>query len=100
MSDINDTKEQRYEPPSSDIINWDNPAERFRLAETVGTEEYNRLFEEHFKQSIVCSVNGYGIRPVNSRFGRLFAIVGTTRAFSDLEEAKAYAASLPAGGKA
>jgi hypothetical protein len=42
-------------------MNWDDPAERLALIERVGADEYNRLFKEHRRSSVVATVNGYGI---------------------------------------
>jgi hypothetical protein len=76
-------------------MNWDSPEERFRLVERVGHAEYNRLHEEHLKESTMATVNGYRIRPVGSRFGRLFFIQGANVAYQTLEIAKEEAAKLP-----
>ena len=75
-------------------MNWDNPEERLALAERVGTEEYNRRLLEHLDSLIVATVKGRAIRPVNSPFGRLFAVGGTKHAFSTVEEAVRYAEGL------
>ena len=72
-------------------MNWDDPAERLRLIERVGAEEYNRRFREQRQRSIVATVNGHDIWPVNCRFGRLFHVGGTNTAFATLKEAKAFA---------
>lgn len=66
-------------------MNWDNAEERARLIESVGPEEYNRKFAAHLKQTTVG-----GIRRVNTRFGLLFAVVGTDKAFSTLKQAEEY----------
>lgn len=81
-----------------DEINWDDPTQRAALAERVGPERYNALHAEHVARSSLAVVNGYRIRPINTQFGRLFQIVGTTRAEPTLERAKTYAASLEPGG--
>lgn len=72
-------------------MNWDNPEDRAALIERVGVEEYNRLHAEHRKASVVATVNGHDIRPVGSRFGRLFMVGDTGRAFSTQPEAEAFA---------
>jgi hypothetical protein len=74
-------------------INWDDPAARLELIERVGADEYNRLHAEHMKRQTVATVNGYGIRKVNTPYGQLFAVDGTTTtmAFRTLDEAEAYA---------
>jgi hypothetical protein len=76
-------------------MNWDDPTERFALIERVGHEEYNRLFAEHQKASVIATVAGHAIRPVGSRFGRLFAVGGTDRAFATQREAEQYARDNP-----
>jgi hypothetical protein len=78
-------------------INWDDPAARLALIEQVGHEEYNRLIKQHIEDSVVARVNGYAIRPVGTRFGRLYQVDDPDRvvAFRDHEEAERYAQSLP-----
>jgi hypothetical protein len=78
-------------------INWDDPAARFHLIERVGPAEYERLQAEHLKASTVAVVNGHAIRPVGSRFGRLFSVGSTGKAFSIQADAEAAAASEPPG---
>jgi hypothetical protein len=51
-------------------MNWDDPAARGRLIESVGVGEYNQLIQQHFKSTTVTVENGYPIRTVNTRFGR------------------------------
>lgn len=75
-------------------INWDDPVERAGLIERVGPTEYNRLFEEHRAKSVVAVENGYKIRPVPSRFGRLYQVDGTGKAFITLQEARTFAQGL------
>lgn len=75
-------------------INWDDPSQRLWAVERLGPEEYNRAFRAHLKASIIATVNGRDIRPVNtSRFGRLFHIDQLGIAFRTLDEAKAHAAT-------
>lgn len=76
-------------------MNWDSPEERFRLADRVGPEEYNRQHAAHLAASVLETVNGYPLRPVACRFGRLIAVGGTNAAFSDLDSARRHAESLP-----
>jgi hypothetical protein len=77
-------------------IDWDDPEARFRLIEQVGLEEYTRLHAEHVKRSTVASIAGHAIRPVNTeRFGRLFVVGDTGRAFSILPQAETYARKNP-----
>jgi hypothetical protein len=78
------------------MINWDDPEERFRLIERVGPCRYNELRAAHMRNSIVAEAGGHAIRPVNSeRFGRLFIVGDTGRAFSKLTSAEAYARENP-----
>jgi hypothetical protein len=72
-------------------MNWDDPAERLALIERVGVDEYNRLIQQHFKDSVVLTVNGHGIRPVQTRFGRLYQVGNTGTAFATLAEAEKFA---------
>jgi hypothetical protein len=76
-------------------INWNDPAERLGLIERVGSREYNRLFAEHVQTTTVSIVNGYGIRPVGSRFGRIYMVMGTRQGYATLPQAEAYARTLP-----
>ena len=73
------------------VINWNDPEERARLSERIGTKAYNEAFAKHIKQSTVATVGGHSIRPVGSRFGRLWQVGNTGRAFSTREKAEAYA---------
>lgn len=77
-------------------IDWDDPAARFGLIERVGVAEYNRLHEEHRRQTVIATVNGWDIRTVGSRFGRIFTVDGTGKGFSTQDEAEAYARTLAA----
>jgi len=79
-------------------INWDDPAERLALIERVGADEYNRLAQEHFRKTTVATEAGHNIRIVNTRFGQLFMVEGTDKAFSTLEEAKAFIKAQVEGG--
>lgn len=72
-------------------MNWDDPAERLALAERVGHEEYHRQLKQHLDASVVSRVGGHAIRPVNTRFGRLFHVGETDKAFGTQDEAEQYA---------
>ena len=77
-------------------MNWDDPAARAELIERVGPDEYNRLFEEHRKASVLAVVGGHEIRPAYSfRFGNLFMVGNTGVAFSYREDAEKYARENP-----
>jgi len=76
-------------------MNWDDPAARAALITAVGAPEFSRRFAEHRQKSVVSIVNGYKIYPVGSRWGRLYAMDGTDKAFQKLEDAEAHARTLP-----
>jgi len=76
-------------------MNWDDPAARLELMDRVGVDEYNRLFAEHVDRTTVATVAGRIIRPVNTRFGVLFEVRGTGKAFRTQEEAEQYARENP-----
>lgn len=79
-------------------MNWDDPAERFRLAMELGPANYNEQFRIHLEETTIGVVNGYPIRPVSGgRFGRLFAVDGTDKAFPTQPAAEAHAATLSPG---
>ena len=74
-------------------INWGDPKERSRLVEKIGLEAYNEAFIKYIEQSTVAIVAGHSIRPVWTRFGKLWLVGNTGRAFSTLEQAKIWAGS-------
>jgi hypothetical protein len=77
-------------------INWNDPAARFRLIEEVGPKRYNELKAEHMRASTVSTAGGHAIRMVHSsRFGRLFLVGETGRAFSKLAQAETHASKHP-----
>jgi hypothetical protein len=45
---------------------------------------------------VLATVGGHAIRPVQTRFGRLFAVGATGKAFSTRDQAEAFANSNPA----
>lgn len=79
-------------------MNWDDAKARFQLIEAVGVAEYNRLLRQHQKDSTVAVVNGYAIRPVGSRFGRIFMLDGTTTGFATQAAAEDCARRRPLPG--
>lgn len=88
-------------------MDWDDPAQRAKLIEAVyrgpiklpqfGPAEYNRQHAAHMADSVVSTVNGHPIRPVMSRFGRLYSVGATGNAYKDLKDAEAFAARAPRG---
>ena len=82
--------------PNENInINWDAPEERSRLVERIGVEAYNEAYSRHIKQSSVATVAGHNIRLVGSRFGKLWQVGNTGRAFKTREQAEIYARDNP-----
>jgi hypothetical protein len=78
------------------VVNWDDPAERFRLIERVGPYRYNELRAEHQRNSIVAEAGGHAIRiTMSERFGRLFLVGETGRAFANQAQAETYARKKP-----
>jgi hypothetical protein len=79
--------------------NWDDPEDRLRFIEAVGIEAYNKAFAEPRVRSRITTVNGYDIRRVSTRFGRLFMVEGgDRRAFATRMQAEDYARTLKKRG--
>ena len=76
-------------------MDWDNPAERLALIERIGVKAYNEAHAEHIRQTTISTVGGHGIRAIRTKFGKLYQVIGTKKAFRKLEEAEAYAAAHP-----
>lgn len=77
-------------------MNWNDPSARGRLLQQVGPAAYNELFKRHREASTLRTVAGHAIRPVQTRFGRLFHVGETRMAFATLAQAEAYAEAHPA----
>ena len=60
---------------------------------------YSRLLQERHARATVMFVGGYPIRRVQTRFGDVYAVIGTNSAFATLAQAEAHARKL-AGGRA
>jgi len=76
-------------------MNWDDPSARAALAMRLGPDGYNKAFEAHLKESTVATVGGHAIRPIGTRFGRLFSVGSTGTAFSTQAQAEEYARTNP-----
>lgn len=72
----------------------DQPEGRLAAVEALGPEAYNAAMKAHVKASCAEVVNGYGIRPVATRFGKVYAVVGDDMGFSTIEAARTHALSL------
>ena len=79
-------------------INRDDPAQRAQLIERVGAKAYNEAFAAYQKESILETVNGHAIRPVGTRFGRLFMVGNTSSAFQTLDQAREFAQKTTSTG--
>lgn len=73
------------------MVDFTDPASRLRHIEAVGPAAYNRDLAEHRRRSTIATINGHAIRPVPSRFGRLYMVGDTGRAFATQAEAEAFA---------
>ena len=77
-------------------MNWSDPEARFELLRRVGVEEYGRQHAAHFLASVIEVSGGHTLRRVNGgRFGALVGVGLSGRAFSTVEEARAYALANP-----
>lgn len=76
-------------------VNWDSPESRLAFLERVGPQAYNQAFAEHRKASVLETVNGREVFPVDSaRFGRLFGVSGSGSCFTTIEAARDEASKL------
>ncbi len=79
---------QHYHQRSNAMMtNWSNPEDRLDLIERVGPAEYARLQRREHRRNTVTVISGRKIILQPSRFGALFAISGTSRAFKTFEQA-------------
>jgi hypothetical protein len=76
-------------------MDWDDPVARLALIERIGTQAYNDALAEHIRKTTLSTVGGHGIRAIRTRFGRLYQVMGTDKAFRTKEQAEAYAAANP-----
>lgn len=77
---------------------FETPEGRLAALTALGPKDYAKALFAHEAATVVAVANGYRIREIGSMFGRLFAILGTTKAYSTLDQAKAFARTLPKGG--
>jgi hypothetical protein len=77
-------------------MNWDDPQERFQLIERVGPYRYNELRAAHMRSASVAEAGGHAIRiTMSERFGRLFLVGETGRAFAHQAQAEQWARKNP-----
>lgn len=72
-------------------FNLDTPEGRYAASQSLGADGYDAAMLAHIAAGVIETVNGFGIRPVSSRFGRLFSVVGTDAAFRTIDAARTYA---------
>jgi len=68
------------------------------LAAVTTQTDYSRLLQERRARSTVMFVGGYPIRRIQTRFGDVYAVIGTNSAFATLAQAEAHARKLAEGG--
>jgi len=67
------------------------------LAAVTTQIDYSRLLQERHARSTVMFVGGYPIRRIRTRFGDVYAVIGTDSAFATLAQAEAHARKLGVG---
>ena len=67
--------------------NFNDAASRAAFMERVGHDAYDAAPKAHMDASVIETLNGHGIRPVGTRFGRLLAVGSTGSAFRTIGEA-------------
>jgi hypothetical protein len=67
------------------------------LAAVTTQTDYSHLLQERRARSTVMFVGGYPVRRIQTRFGDVYAVIGTNSAFATLAEAEAHARKLARG---
>jgi hypothetical protein len=80
-------------------VSWDfsSPEGRASAVEALG-QRYSEEFAKWRESQVIETVCGHKISPVSSRFGLLYHVGDTGRAFVKLEDARGYAEDNPAPG--
>jgi hypothetical protein len=76
-------------------MNWNDPSARADLLEQIGPQAYATQQQLAREAAVMKRVNGHAILPVMTRFGELYAVGDTHRAFSTLSAAEAFAKEQP-----
>jgi hypothetical protein len=76
-------------------MDLDTAEGRFAASQQLSTAAYNRAMADHIAKSVIETVNGHGIRPVQTRFGRLFHVGTTGSAFRTIDQAREFASAQP-----
>ena len=77
-------------------MNWNDPAARLALIESVGIEAYNARMLEQIEKSVIETVAGHRIRVVYSRWGDVHMVGDTGKGFLTMQEARDFASGAPA----
>lgn len=78
-------------------MNLNTPEGRLAATHALGHDGYNAAMKAHIDTSVVATVNGYRLRWVDSRFGRLCQVLDADGvAFQTMKQATTHANSLPA----
>lgn len=75
-------------------MNWNDPAARLALIESVGIEAYNARMLEQIEKSVIETVAGHRIRVVYSRWGDVHMVGDTGKGFSTLQQAREFARAV------
>jgi len=72
---------------------------QFGLPPWTRQTDHSRLLQERHARSTVMFVAGYPTRRIQTRFGDVYAVIGTVSTFATLAQAEAHASKF-AGGRA
>jgi hypothetical protein len=72
---------------------------QFGLPPWTRQTDYSRLLQERHARSTVMFVGGYPIRRIQTRFGDVYAVIGSGSTFATLAQAEVHASKF-AGGRA
>lgn len=65
------------------------PEGRLAAAQSLTPEKYDEAMRRFREKSIICTVNGHDIRLIEGgRFGPLYAVGDTDKAFTTMEDAR------------
>lgn len=78
-------------------IRGDDSLARFEYIEKHGPQMFNKAMAIFHEKQAVANVNGYRIRAVMCRWGRLYTIDGLNKAYTNLDDAKSVCRMSPKG---
>jgi hypothetical protein len=73
--------------------NWNDPASRLALLESVGIDEYNRRMQQHIDDSTVAVIAGHCIRTQQTQWALVYTVGDS--GFATLDEAMRFAKAHP-----